>query len=1400
MKLLRDTLNILSDTLDMDFSVSGAIQSFSGLPLQFDGSTQTGAAGTDYLFGLNNDPNAPTLPGSPLEINTAGNGVINGTADADILIGLSSNSPSPDTINGLGGDDVIIADHDIVFQDNSAGNGTFQTAINIDFGSFWSTQPNLDVGDDSIPYTTILATGAGEFDWFEVTVGAGETITLDMDYASGALGGPGFDSEIKLLADDGTTILEANDDASASFGGRGSSSSLDSYLEFTNMSGTEQTYYIRVEQFNDTVIAAGNTYILNVSVTGHANSNIATPDDDIVIGGDGNDLIYGGGGNDQLNGDADNDTIFGEDGDDIINGGDGDDIIEGGAGTDTLDGGAGIDTLSYASSSAAVIVNLESNSFSGGDAQGDVISGFENVIGSDFNDTIVASTSSNGLFQGGLGEDVLVALGGGLTLEGGEGNDLLRAQINFATSGATFDGGIGTADVFFLFGPTATNTFDLRDDTFINIEQIQFEVDGAEFQILEINAAQFIGSGVDTVTVQFNAHSDGGGQLSLFMDTETTLDLSAVTFNGFVEPGDLVRITGDADAETITGSSVNDIINGGAGADTINGGAGNDTINGGGGDDVIEGGAGADTLDGGSGIDTLSYAGSTGGVTVNFGQSGGGQTATGGDASSGMADDTISGYENFIGGSGDDVVTTNGFNGAVYTYEGRGGDDQFLIIGGDFFSDIDGGDDTDTLDFSGWVFSGVTVNLETELFDDINGGDQHTVLNVENVAGTNKNDNITGDGEDNVFSGNGGNDMLDGGDGTDTATFNGVRANYTITANPDGSLTITDNVGTDGSDTVSNIEILAFTDIDVTVSGGTSGNDNLTGTAAGDLINGLAGNDNLDGLEGDDIIIGGAGADRLIGGAGADALIGGDGFDSADYRGAVSRVAFNVDTGGTVGDAAGDTYSGIERYYASNFNDAITGSAANEFFFGEDGNDTINGGGGIDRINGGDGNDILRGQEGNDLIFGTAGGDQINGGTGFDIVSYENAASRVVLNLGSGGTLGDAAGDSYFGIEVVRGSDFDDILAGNNSTNELRGGDGDDILNGAGGNDRLYGGQGADAFNGGTGIDIAVYTEAAEGVGVDLAAVGFGIGTSTTSEAIGDSYSSIEWVFGSDHNDFIAGDGANNRLEGRGGDDILLGQAGNDRLLGGDGGDVIFGGDGVDTIFGQDGNDSLFGDAGNDFFFGSDGGDSMDGGADFDTVSYLASTSGVTVNLASGGTAGDAAGDSYTSIERVLGTSHDDRITGSTDDNVLLGNGGSDYLAGGAGTDTLLGGAGLDSFGYNTTSDGTDFISDFFGGETIYILGGDPDFDSFAELQAVATDAGANMIFDFGGGNTLTIVGQNLVDLDAGDFDFSGSAPAAPPPPSNSNALAIESVTDAAMFTDFGVSAEYDIFDYGCIA
>lgn len=150
---------------------------------------------------------------------------------------------------------------------------------------------------------------------------------------------------------------------------------------------------------------------------------------DVLSGLHGDDVIDGGKGNDKINGDSGSDTLTGGEGSDQINGGDGSDMIIGGAGGDRLDGDNGSqDTLSYAGSLKAVTVNLAANTAKGGDATGDKIANFENVIGTDLGDSLTGNDVANTL-TGGKGNDTLIGGGGNDRLIGGAGIDTLNGGV-----------------------------------------------------------------------------------------------------------------------------------------------------------------------------------------------------------------------------------------------------------------------------------------------------------------------------------------------------------------------------------------------------------------------------------------------------------------------------------------------------------------------------------------------------------------------------------------------------------------------------------------------------------------------------------------------------------------------------------------------------------------------------------------------------------------------------------------------------------------------------------------------------------------------------------------------------------------------------------------------------------
>ena len=183
-------------------------------------------------------------------------------------------------------------------------------------------------------------------------------------------------------------------------------------------------------------------------------------------------------------------------------------------------------------------------------------------------------------------------------------------------------------------------------------------------------------------------------------------------------------------------------------------------------------------------------------------------------------------------------------------------------------------------------------------------------------------------------------------------------------------------------------------------------------------------------------------AATLRGGAGADVLYGGSGMDYADYTTSGAGVNVNLASGiGLGGDAAGDTYGGIDGIIGSAFDDTLLGfdgegvggpDPYTNVFYGGAGNDYLDGRGGSDSLYGGTGNDTLIGGAGNDLLDGGDGNDSLYGGTG------------------------------------------NDLLYGGLGNDRLYGGDGNDLIDGGAGNDLIYGGAGADTFIGGSGNDTII--------------------------------------------------------------------------------------------------------------------------------------------------------------------------------------------------------------------------------------------------------------------------------------------------------------------------------------
>jgi len=209
----------------------------------------------------------------------------------------------------------------------------------------------------------------------------------------------------------------------------------------------------------------------------------------------------------------------------------------------------------------------------------------------------------------------------------------------------------------------------------------------------------------------------------------------------------------------------------------------------------------------------------------------------------------------------------------------------------------------------------ITKDVYDIIMDQIEEDENPNLLPVgtyrqERIIGKKGNDIIFGEGADDRLEGEEGNDKLEGGAGddqldggtnlpiidplssfieNDVAVFSGNISEYEISTDTSGGFlgtpigeeaitTITHlNGGIDGTDTLTNIEILKFADVAVpnilaNLLRGNGGNDRLSGDDGDDTLKGNGGNDKLYGEDDNDLLQGFMGSDILEGGAGNDRL------------------------------------------------------------------------------------------------------------------------------------------------------------------------------------------------------------------------------------------------------------------------------------------------------------------------------------------------------------------------------------------------------------------------------------------------------------------------------------------------------------------------------------------------
>ena len=1017
-----------------------------------------------------------------------------------------------------------------------------------------------------------------DVDWIAVELSEGNEYTFSIK------GSTSLTDTILTLYDGKGGEIKMEDDVDKDK--NGISEFLHPELKFTPEAGSgTQKYFIAVSAYtgNPGTNAVPGTYTVTLNEKKVPESTAGGT----LNGGAGDDKIKGGAQDDTLNGKGGSDSLYGMAGDDTLNGGDGDDLLSGGPGADVLNGGEGNDTITYAGSLIGVTINLTSGAARGGDADGDTLTDngnnrIENVIGSDYDDMLTGSRRGNKLW--GLdGDDMLDGARGNDTLWGGPGSDMLTG----GDGADTLEGGPG-ADMLTGGGGSDTASYSMSPmGVIVRLHSGQAMLGDAEGDTWSLTAK----------TDYFN--SDGDSTSAML-----------------------------ADVENLTGSKHDDILAGDFRDNTIKGGAGNDTIYGGpnptdarransdidnadmlygeGGNDRIFGGAGADMLFGGAGNDHLW---GNGGINTYYG-------GAGSDMIHATPGDTVDGW----------VMSPPMVDGSPQT-EAQGDSKA-----------------TDTVSFA------LLGNLDTRLMVDlstgaITGGGSSapgTVRNIENIIGSQDDDTLMGDDGNNEIEGHEGGDVLDGGGGEDALSYR--HSDTWVRVELRDSAAAIASRGHASGDTATNFENIR----------GSAYGDDLTGNMDANELWGMDGDDDIDGAGGNDTIEGGAGADELDGGytpandagdAAGDATSdkGNPNFEANTLLYATSNAGVTIDlatASAAGGHAEGDTILTYEeskptdgdkndtvdvatfRHITGSMHaDSLTGNDHDNNLDGGAGDDTLRGGAGSDRLTGGPGADMLDGGqdngESNNMVPGDEGVDDDNDGAtdeagemkpaSIDWAVYKNATAGITVNLATGrGTRGDADGDTLKNIELVWGSEHDDIFIASSGADLIQGDGGSDTVSYQASmvgvtvslvtdNDtKSVTGQGTEAspFVFGK-VDTPGITEG-QGNGIDANGVPSMLKDPSspldvddnpeTNGAARDRLGSIENLTGSNHKDVLTGDSNPNTLMGMGGDDIISAESGMNELHGDAGDDKITGGSDNDTINGGAGDDDLTGGGGNDTF------------------------------------------------------------------------------------------------------------------------------------------------------------------------------------------------------------------------
>ncbi|SFP54598.1 Ca2+-binding protein, RTX toxin-related [Geopseudomonas sagittaria] len=587
----------------------------------------------------------------------------------------------------------------------------------------------------------------------------------------------------------------------------------------------------------------------------------------------------------------------------------------------------------------------------------------------------------------------------------------------------------------------------------------------------------------------------------------------------------------------------------------------------------------------------------------------------------------------------------------------------------------------------------------------------------------------------------------DGGFNFDTAQFSGLQASYSIVDNGNGTWTVTDNVGLDGTDTLRNIERLQFNDGAVVLVPGVNGEAEGTlrisdgSPSVGQVLSvapfALRDADNISAANPDGTVGGpvtyywqadlagdGTFEDIVLANLGGEAMraTGTTFAVTADLLGVALRVR-----------AVYQDARGVLETVLSAPTTAVTATGvANRLPLGsvQISNTLPRPGQAVTAVLAFADADGLAGvqfayqwQAGDGVTF-----SDIDGATDASFTpgaAQSGQQLRVVVSYTDNGNTLESVTSVATGIVggIFIGTEAGEVLNGTLGSDVLEGRGGNDTLNGLAGHDLLDGGTGADILNGGAGDDTYVVDNPGDQVNEALDAGIDTVETTLASYTLGDNVEHLTKVDGG------AFTGTGNALA-----NTLTGNTGNDTLNGLGGADLLIGGAGNDTLDGGTGDDRMEGGSGNDTYVVDSLGDQVVEAADAgsDTVlttlgSYILGANVENLTKINGG--------AFTGTGNTLANV----ITGGSGNNTLNGLGGADLLIGGAGNDTLDGGLGDDRLEGGAGNDS-------------YVV------DSLGDQVVEAANAGSDTVLTTLASYTLGDNVENLTKSNGGAFTGTGNA------------------------------------------